>query len=218
MKKIFLAVAAATICLGACAQDPISIIKEGITKVIKAVDLQVQRIQTATIGLQEVQKELENTMSALRLDEIRDWVQQQKNLYGEYFQELSKVKTILSDYHKVSEIIQRQKDILAAYQRGLALFRQDAHFSPQELAQMEAVFSGVLTESGQNLDRLTKIITDFTMQMTDQKRMEIIDQTSAGMEKDYRDLLNYTNENEQLSLNRAQDANDYEFIKKLYGL
>src|SRR5450631_3079284 len=65
-------VAAATLlALGACAQDPITIIKEGVTKVIKAVDLQVQRIQTATIGLQEVQKEVENTMSALRLDEIR---------------------------------------------------------------------------------------------------------------------------------------------------
>ena len=89
------------------AQDIVSIIKEAVTKVIRAVDLEIQRIQTQTIVLQEAQKEVENAMSALRLDEIRGWVEQQKDLYAGYFQELEDVKTVISDYHKVKEIIKQ---------------------------------------------------------------------------------------------------------------
>ena len=43
----------------AVAQDPITlIIKEGITKVIVAVDLKIQRLQNETIWLQNAQKTL----------------------------------------------------------------------------------------------------------------------------------------------------------------
>src|SRR6476646_6342497 len=74
------------------------IIREGITKVIKAVDLQIQRFQTETIWLQNAQKTIENTMSKLKLDEITDWVGQQKELYAEYFDELWRVKATITYY------------------------------------------------------------------------------------------------------------------------
>ena len=64
------------------AQLPIAqIIKEGIKKVIVAVDLKIQRLQTKTIWLQNAQKVVENKMSKLKLKEISDWVQKQKDLY-----------------------------------------------------------------------------------------------------------------------------------------
>ena len=65
------------------AQIPIlDIIKQGITKVIVAVDLKIQRLQNKTIWLQNAQKTLENSMSKLHLDEISDWVERQRNLYS----------------------------------------------------------------------------------------------------------------------------------------
>lgn len=77
MKKILLFIA--IVLLGNAgevkAQDPITlIIKEGIKKVIVAVDLKIQRLQTKTIWLQNAQKALENTMSKLKLTQITDWV------------------------------------------------------------------------------------------------------------------------------------------------
>ena len=63
------------------AQDPITlIIKEGIKKVIKAVDLQIQRQQNKIIWLQNAQKTLENTLSKTKLKEISDWVEKQRTL------------------------------------------------------------------------------------------------------------------------------------------
>src|SRR3954469_19166907 len=53
------------------AQDAIAeVIKAGIKKAIKAVDLKIQRLQTKTIWLQNTQKVIENTMAKAHLEEI----------------------------------------------------------------------------------------------------------------------------------------------------
>src|SRR6202046_3107415 len=101
IKKVLLVLVILLVCstMQAEAQiDIISIIKAGITKVIKAVDLKIQRLQTQTIWLQNAQKEIENVMTKLKLDEISDWVQKQKDLYQEYYNELWQVKQVISDY------------------------------------------------------------------------------------------------------------------------
>jgi len=61
-------------------------------------------------------------------------------------------------------------------------------------------------------------LQSLTTQMTDEQRMAIIDGAAAGMDATYRDLQAYTNGNELLSLQRAQDENDYAVVKQLYGL
>jgi flagellin-specific chaperone FliS len=200
------------------AQDIVSIIQQAVTKVIRAVDLEVQRIQTQTIVLQEAQKEVENAMSALRLGEIQDWVEQFKDLYSEYFQELWQVKSVIGDYHKVQEIIARQQEILNGYQQGLGRFRQDPHFSPAELGQIVSVYGGILTASEKNLEALTTVIQGFALQMTDQQRLARIDEAGAGMDRTWRDMQVFTNQNELISLQRAQDESDYQSLRKLYGL
>src|SRR6187431_2092011 len=83
------------------AQIPVAeIIKTAVIKVIKAVDLQIQRLQNETIWLQNAQKTLENAMSKLKLNEIRDWSERQRKQYDDYFQELWKVKIALTSYNR----------------------------------------------------------------------------------------------------------------------
>lgn len=200
------------------AQPVVSIITEGITKVIRAVDLEVQRMQTKTILLQDAQKELENAMSALRLGEIQDWVEQQKELYAGYFAELWQVKDVLSGYHRVREAIQREEQILAGCHQAEKLFQQSGHFSAGELSLMASVYSGMLSESAKNLDMLLKAIQPYAFQITDQQRMAMIDEAAENMDRTYRDMQVYTNENQLIALRRSSDENDYNTLKKLYGL
>ena len=200
------------------AKAQIDIITQIISTAVRAADRVVQRLQTETIILQEAEQELQNAMSAVQLDDIANWVDDQRSLYAEYFAELGQVKTVISGYYKVAEMVDRQKQILAAYERGLALFRQDTHFSVAELEQIETVYGGILTESGKNLSQLMMVLQSLTTQMTDEQRMAIIDGAAAGMDATYRDLQAYKNGNELLSLQRAQDENDYAVVKQLYGL
>ena len=201
------------------AQYPITlIIKEGITKVIKAVDLKIQRLQTKTIWLQNAQKVIENTMSKLKLDEITDCVERQRVLYKDYFEELQKVKLALIYYDRMKEIATLQLAIAKEYKRSFDVIRQDAHFSTDEVNYMGSVYSGIIDESLKNLDGLYLVINSFTTQMSDEKRMEIIDGVQKAIQKNFDDLRSFSAQNLQLSVARAKDQNEILVIKDLYGL
>lgn len=201
------------------AQIPIAdIIKEGIKKVIKAVDLEVQRLQNQTIWLQNAQKTLENTMSKLKLDEITDWVQKQKDLYANYFDELWKVKQAIATYHRVKEIIDLQIRIVNDYKLAYGLFKQDGNFSSDEISYMSKVYSGILDESLKNLDQIYLVINAFATQMSDAKRLEIINNAATAIQENWTDLNQFNNQNKLLSLRRAAEKGEIDVTKKLYGI
>jgi len=201
------------------AQIPIAdIIKAAVTKVIKAVDLQVQRLQNETIWLQNAQKTLENKMSELKLDEIKDWVEKQRKLYDDYFQELWKVKAALAYYQRVKDIIQRQVQMVNEYKGAWALFRQDKNFTTEELDYVYNIYTGMLDESLKNIDQLFLVANAFATQMSDAKRLEIINAVSDNMEHQFMDLKEFNNQNKMISLQRASEKGEIEYVKRLYGL
>ena len=201
------------------AQDPITvIIQQGIKKVIIAVDLKIQRLQNQVIWLQNAQKVVENTVSKLRLDEISDWVEKQRNLYQDYFDELWKVKDLVGYYHKVKEITSHQILLVKAYKRAWNGIRQDQHFTPEEVSYMRNVYAGILEESLKNLEQVIVVVQSFSLQITDAKRLELINAAADAMQQNYNDMKAFNNQNVQLSLQRSKNAHEIAVIRKLYGM
>jgi hypothetical protein len=194
------------------------IIETVAKKVIMAADLEVQRLQTETIELQNAEKELENAMAGDMLNDIAGWVQQQENLYGEYYQELWQVKSALSTYSKTATLIQRQVQLVKEEQQDWAAVQKDPHFSTAELSHIGTVYSSILNESSQNIRQIQQVITAFVTQMDDAGRLRIIDETSKGIDGNYQDLRGFTQQNSLLSLQRAKDEADVLTIKSLYNL
>lgn len=201
------------------AQTPVlEIIKAGVKKIIKAVDLKIQRLQNKTIWLQNAEKTLENKMSKLKLKEISDWALKQKELYAKYFQELWKIKSALQTYQNVKDIVNNQIQIVKEYSRAFNLSKRDKNFSAGELVYMQEVYSGILKESLKNIEEVNTVITSFATQMSDAKRLEIIDKSSEMMEQNLSDLRQFNQQNLKISLQRAKEKNDIDAVKKLYGL
>ena len=201
------------------AQIPIlEIIKAAVVKAIKAADLQIQRLQNKTIWLQNAQKTLENTLSKLKLDEISGWVDKQRTLYADYFDELHRVRSIIAYYHRIKSITEKQVRIVDEYKRSYALFKQDDHFSTDEIEYMGKVYTGIFDESLQNLDQLFLVINAFATTMTDAKRLEIIDQVAGNINGNYTDLQQFNQQNKLLSLQRAKNEQEIRTTKALYGL
>ena len=201
------------------AQIPIlEIIQGGVKKVIKAVDLKIQRLQNKTIWLQNAEKTLENEMSKLKLKEISDWALKQKKLYADYFDELWKVKNALQTYQNVKNIANTQILLVKEYTRAFNLSKQDKNFSAGELIYMQEVYSGILKESLKNIEQVDLVITSFSTQMSDAKRLEIIHNASEKMEQNLSDLREFNQQNLQLTLQRAKEKNDIDTVKKLYGI
>jgi hypothetical protein len=194
------------------------IIKLVIKKVINAIDLAVQQVQNKTIVLQNAQKELENVMTKLQLDDISNWVEKQRKLYEDYYNELWQVKQVIADYDKVRDIVRLQSKIVSEYTRAYSLFKQDKHFTSDELDQMFRVYNGILSESLKNVDQVLLVVNSLVTQMDDAGRIEIINKAASGVQKNYSDLQRFNQQNVQLSLERGSDVNDIETVKKLYGI
>ena len=195
-----------------------AIIKEAIEKVIKAVDLMVQRLQNKTIWLQNAQKVLENKLNELKLTEIAEWTEKHRKLYKEYYDELWKVKNAISSYQRIKQILERQKGLVTEYKRVWGIIRNDDHFTKEELEYMYRVYSGIMNASVRNLDQVLVVINSFKTQMSDGKRLEIINRCGDQIERNYFDLKDFNNQNIQLSISRAKDAHEIETVKQLYEL
>ncbi len=201
------------------AQFPIAeIIKAAIKKVIVAVDLKIQKLQNKTIILQNAQKTMENSMSKTKLTEISDWVEKQRKLYDDYFQELRKVKEALTYYHRVKDIIENQLAMVKEYKAAWAVFRQDKNFNADELHYMADVYTGMLGESVKAVDQLLLVVNAFATQMTDAKRMEIINGVATSIEGNFLDLKDFNTQNRMISIQRSAARGEIEYVKKLYGL
>ncbi len=218
MKKLII-VLALFFSMQSQAQFPIAeIIKAGIKKVIVAVDLKIQKLQNKTIWLQNAQKTLENALSKTKLTEISGWVERQRKLYDDYFQELRKVKNALTYYHRIKDIIENQLAMVKEYKAAWALFRQDRNFTADELEYMSEVYTGILGESVKAIDQLLMVVNAFTTQMSDAARMKIINTAADEMEKGFMDLKEFNNQNKLISLQRAAAKGEIEYVKRLYGL
>jgi len=189
-----------------------------IKRVIMAIDLRVQRQQTQTIILQDAQKQLENLMQKTRLADISDWVQQQKDLYQEYYQELWQVKNALRYYSAVKAIIDKQVRLIKGYQQVYAGLTRDTHFSIEELGHIQAVCQGILQQSTLVVDQLNTVINAFITQMDDGDRLDMINNLAVDIDRNYQRLQTFNQDMILLSLQRAKDKRDLNMIKALYGI
>jgi len=194
------------------------IIKMTVTKVIKAIDLKVQRMQNQTIWLQNAQKVLENQLSRLRLTEISDWTGQQRQLYSGYYDELWKVKATIAYYQRIKDLTVKQVALVTEYNRAWALLRQDMHFSPSELSHMQSVYTGILSASVQNLDQILLVVNHGKTQMSDEQRLELINHAGDRLDENYSDLRRFNAQNQILSLQRGREKGDIKITQTLYGI
>lgn len=196
----------------------LEIVKAVTKKVIKAIDLGIQRLQNKTIWLQNAQKQIENTLSKLKLNEISDWTKKQRDLYKDYYEELQKVKSIITYYQRIKEISAKQTRLIEEYEKSWNLFKRDESFKVSELQYMERVYDGILEESMKNIDQIFLIIDSFTTQMSDLKRLEIINKAADQIDSNYNDLRLFNQQNVLLSLQRAKTDADVNKVKQFYGI
>jgi hypothetical protein len=112
-----------------------AVIKAAIKKVVKAVDLMIQRRQNKVIRLQNAQKAIENTMAKLQLDEITDWVKKQRDLYKKYYDELKKVKAVIAYYFKIKQIADQNSKLVDEYRRFWGWFPTTSILPRRSLVQ-----------------------------------------------------------------------------------
>lgn len=189
-----------------------------IKKVIVAIDLKVQRLQNQTIALQNAEQVLENKLHLGSLDDISGWLSKEKELYAQYYQELAQVKSYIADYDEVKRLIKQQGQLLSEYQSARNLMALDTHFSPAELRNITNIYNGIMEESVRNIDEVLTAVNNFSAQMSDGERLEVIRHAAGQIQNNLNDLRQFNRRNTRLSVLRARSEQDKQQVRKLYGL
>ncbi|MFC0263718.1 MULTISPECIES: conjugal transfer protein TraI [Cyclobacteriaceae] len=200
--------------------DPViaEIIRQGIIKVIKAVDLKIQRLQLNTIWLQNTQKTIENVLSKLKLDEISEWTEKQRELFGDYYDELWKVKNIITQYQRIRDIARNQTLLINEYQTVWNLLRQSQYFSIGEIRYMENVYTKILESSLNNMEQIYIVASSFRTQMSDAERLELIHRVDRDVRNNLADLRRFNRQNIGLDSQRGGNLKNINIIQEIYGL
>ena len=203
MKKIVL-VFSLFFCVTVYAQsiDPVSIV---IAKVIKAIDLKVQKLQNVTIWLQQAQSVAENELSKAKLSEITGWQQQLSELYAGYFAELKQVKSSIKGMTQIKRIVEMQGRVILEYGR----MAKDA--------QVKIQYDALLNSSMDILQTLYAVLGS-NYSMKDVERICMITTLRDAMNRCLSNIQTLNKQQVAMAAARARCQADLQFVKKLNGI
>lgn len=182
--------------------DPVSLI---IAKVIKAIDLKIQKMQNETIWLQQAQQLAEHELSKAKLAEIAGWQNAQAELYDGYFKELASVKSVIKELPQVKQIFRMQAQIVQEYGR-LA----------KDVSQKHA-FDQLLLLSKDILGSLQQLLTNNTLTMKDADRLMLLSNLRNGMADCLDSMKELNKQSIRQAAARTRIEADLQFMKKLNG-
>lgn len=193
-----------------------AIIHTAVKKVLVATDLEIQRIQTRTIWLQQAEKILENEMTKTRLAQIAGWTWRQEALFQEYYGELTRIKAGIAHYHRLADVFTDQEQLLRESSAALRLFVGENNFSAAEKQEIRKVYTGILQATNKDLDQLYLLLTASLTRMGDAQRLELLDATLKSLEQRSSDLREFTRENIILQLQRKNDFQSIQELRRSY--
>jgi hypothetical protein len=140
------------------------------------------------------------------------------NLHKAFLDGLLAVSPAVQKYARVADIITDQASMVSEYKTAYNIFKQDKHFSPDELVYISGVYNNLISGSEKNLDNLLNVMTAGTLRMSDAERLHAID----GIYSDTQDRLNFlrafNSKTAALSGELNKDQNDLGTVRGLYSL
>jgi len=149
---------------------------------------------------------------------IKDLSQGNFNLHKTFLDGLMTVSPMVRKYKRVADIINNQVTIVKEYKNTFSRFKQDGNFNPGEIEYLGKVYSNLFTQSLNDLDELTIIITDSKLRMSDDERLEAIDRIYTNMQDKLLFLRHFNNNTTILAVQRAREKKDVITMKNIYGI
>lgn len=118
-------------------------------------------------------------------------------------------------YRRVADIITYQRDILSEYKRALKRFQLADVFNANELDYLSGVYASLFSQSLDNLDELTMVITANTLRMSDEERLKAIDRIFDDTSEKLTFLRSFNREAGMLMQQRKAAKADLKGLKDL---
>jgi len=140
------------------------------------------------------------------------------NLHKAFLDGLLAVSPAVRNYQHVVDIIDYQARIVSGYKSAISRFKQDNHFSVDEITYLMNVYNSLISSSLNDLSNLLNVLTAGKLRMSDYERLHAIDGIYADTKDKYLFLEQFNNSASILAAQRAAEDNDAGTVKHLYEL
>lgn len=140
------------------------------------------------------------------------------SMHKGYLDGLLNVSPAVRNYSRVATIIQYQYRLVSENRNAFARFKGSNQFNTQELEYMSKVYDRMLSQSLQNLEELTTVLSSGKTRMSDDERFKAIDRIYFDMERKLNFLRQFNNSTGALALQRQREKADVKTVEQLYGI
>ncbi|WP_317169302.1 hypothetical protein [Mucilaginibacter humi] len=126
------------------------------------------------------------------------------DLHSVYLNGLFSINPAVKNYGRVAEILTQQASLVSEYKTAYTRFRQSGTFNANELSYMSEVYTQLISQSLQNLDELTNVLTAGKLRMTDDERLRAIDRIYASSSDKLQFLRYFNRQGILLSIQRTR--------------
>ncbi len=149
---------------------------------------------------------------------VKEVAQGNFSLHQAFLDGLMVVSPTVRKYPRVVDIMNDQAELISEYKSAYNNFSKDPHFNPDEISYMTDVYNNLVSGSLQNLGMLTMVMSDNQLRMSDNERIQAIDRIYSGGHDQLTFLRQFNNNTQTVAVQRAQQGNDQQTLKKLYGI
>ena len=196
----------------------LEIIQLVTTKVIKAIDLNIQRMQNEVMALQNLAHEAENQLSKDKLAEIGEWELKQKELYANYYASLKQVKTCIAQGPQTQTVLRQQTAFTDQLNVSITQAQTNAYLSLSERSTILGIYNAINTQSKEVVTHLQLVLQNNKVQATDAERMQLVAKATNELQMLTQQFSSISASVSGLITQRMKSAQENSSVRNLYGL
>lgn len=140
------------------------------------------------------------------------------SLHQVFLDGLLLVSPAVRKYPRVADIISDQATLFSEYKNAAKNLNRSGRFSPDELRYLSAVYDQLADASLKNLDKLSMVISDSQLRMSDAERLAAIDRIYLDGRNQLSYLRKFNDQAGQTVRLREKAAADKQTVNGLYGI
>ncbi len=179
---------------------------------IKCLYEQIAALQTYAVYVKEgysiVSKGI-NTINDIKNGDFK--------LHDDHFSSLKEVNPSIKNLSQVEGILNYQNMIIVRFKKAIEDCKNSEQFSDEEIDYINRVYNNMTNECVKDIDVLMPLITDDSLEMKDDERLQRINQIYLNMQDKYSFTMSFTKEISVLAADRVKEQNDVDVSKTLYN-
>jgi hypothetical protein len=175
----------------------------------------IKQIAALQVYINYLEKGYRITQDGLHL--IGDIKNGEFNLHQNYFNSLKTVNPNIMRYPKLAAILSMQIGIINQHYSIIETSKGSGQFNAKELHYISKVYENLEDEAEKNLDELQLVITNGQMEMTDDERINEIDNIYISVQDKYSFSKSFSDRVKSLIEQRKHGRENEKGLKELYN-